>query len=95
MLRPALMWLKRLSRYRALAQPDERDVASHHDCDDAPWARKLWRRMRRPGGVGKGADKKGAGKKVFWIWIAYQSIKGVITLSLIWIPLFLLWLQSR
>ena len=90
MLRPALMWLKRLSRDRALAQPDERDVASHHDRDDAPWARKLWRRMRRPGGAGKGA-----GKKVFWIWIAYQSIKGVITLSLIWIPLFLLWLQSR
>lgn len=33
------------------------------------------------------------GGKLFWAWIAYQSIKGMITLSLIWIPLLMLWLQ--
>lgn len=30
-------------------------------------------------------------KELFWVWILYQSIKGITTLSLIWIPLFLLW----
>jgi hypothetical protein len=30
-------------------------------------------------------------KDLFWVWIAYQSIKGMTTLLLIWIPLFLLW----
>jgi len=34
-------------------------------------------------------------KRLFWWWIAYQSIKGIITLSLIWIPLLLLWLSTR
>ncbi len=29
------------------------------------------------------------GKKVFWAWIAYQTIKGTLTTSLIWVPLFL------
>jgi hypothetical protein len=29
------------------------------------------------------------GKKVFWGWIAYQTIKGTLTTSLIWVPLFL------
>ena len=33
-----------------------------------------------------------AGRRAFWIWIAYQSIKGTLTLLLIWIPLFLLWI---
>jgi len=27
-------------------------------------------------------------KNVFWAWIAYQTIKGTLTLSFIWIPLF-------
>ncbi len=35
---------------------------------------------------------KKPGRSAFWAWIAYQSIKGTITLSLIWIPLLLLWL---
>jgi hypothetical protein len=30
-------------------------------------------------------------KELFWVWIAYQSIKGLITSSFIWIPLFLMW----
>lgn len=31
--------------------------------------------------------------RLFWAWVAYQSIKGLVTLSFIWIPLFL-WLRS-
>lgn len=34
-------------------------------------------------------------KRLFWYWIAYQAIKGMLTLSLIWIPLLLVWLRSR
>ena len=34
-------------------------------------------------------------KRFFWWWIAYQAVKGTITLSLIWVPLLLLWLRSR
>lgn len=30
---------------------------------------------------------KDGGRKVFWAWIAYQTIKGILTTSLIWIPL--------
>ncbi|MEM9738448.1 MAG: hypothetical protein AAF829_01155 [Pseudomonadota bacterium] len=33
-------------------------------------------------------------KRLFWWWIAYQAIKGAITLSLIWIPLFLIWFRN-
>lgn len=32
--------------------------------------------------------------RLFWAWIAYQSIKGAITLSLIWVPLLILWLKG-
>lgn len=34
-----------------------------------------------------------AGSRMFWAWIIYQSVKGIITLSLIWVPLLLLWLR--
>lgn len=34
-------------------------------------------------------------KRFFWWWIGYQAVKGIITLSLIWIPLLLIWLRSR
>ncbi|MEL6862348.1 MAG: hypothetical protein AAGL11_10955 [Pseudomonadota bacterium] len=34
-------------------------------------------------------------KRFFWWWVGYQAIKGAITLSLIWIPLLLIWLRSR
>lgn len=34
-------------------------------------------------------------KRFFWWWIGYQAIKGMLTLSLIWIPLLLIWLRSR
>lgn len=31
--------------------------------------------------------KKEAGKKLFWVWITYQAVKGTLTLSFIWAPL--------
>lgn len=34
-------------------------------------------------------------KRFFWAWVAYQAVKGSITLSLIWIPLFLAWWHTR
>jgi hypothetical protein len=34
------------------------------------------------------------GKKLFWAWIIYHTIKGILTTSLIWIPLIYLWLGS-
>lgn len=34
---------------------------------------------------------KGNGKKAFWIWVGYQAIKGTLTTSFIWIPLFYVW----
>jgi len=34
-------------------------------------------------------------KRFFWWWVGYQAVKGLLTLSLIWIPLLLLWLRSR
>jgi len=34
-------------------------------------------------------------KELFWVWIAYQSIKGLITTSLIWVPLIMLWLGQK
>ena len=30
-------------------------------------------------------------ERMFWAWMAYQAIKGTITLTVIWIPLFLVW----
>jgi hypothetical protein len=30
---------------------------------------------------------KKPGKQMFWAWIAYQTIKGTLTTSLIWVPL--------
>lgn len=38
---------------------------------------------------------RGGGKKAFWLWIGYQSLKGILTLSLIWIPLALAWWGAR
>jgi len=34
-------------------------------------------------------------KELFWLWVAYQSIKGVMTLTLIWIPLWVLWRSNN
>jgi hypothetical protein len=34
---------------------------------------------------------KKPGKHMFWAWIAYQTIKGTLTTSLIWIPLIWAW----
>ena len=53
----------------------------------------------KPGPIGRfraGVAWLNANKKrFFWWWVGYQAIKGIITLSLIWIPLLLLWLRSR
>ncbi|MEL7041168.1 MAG: hypothetical protein AAGL90_06570 [Pseudomonadota bacterium] len=32
--------------------------------------------------------------ELFWAWITYQSVKGIITTSLIWVPLFFFWKNS-
>lgn len=32
-------------------------------------------------------------KKLFWVWVAYQTIKGSLTFSLIWFPLFWAWMH--
>jgi len=34
-------------------------------------------------------------KELFWVWIAYQTIKGLLTTSLIWIPLILTYLKTQ
>lgn len=39
------------------------------------------------------SDIRNAGRKVFWAWVAYQSIKGALTTSLIWIPLIFMWMS--
>ena len=31
---------------------------------------------------------------MFWLWLSYQAIKGSLTLTFIWIPLFLLWRKN-
>lgn len=41
----------------------------------------LWRRFKKPG------------RNMFWAWIAYQTIKGTLTTSLVWIPLIWAWMQ--
>ncbi len=34
---------------------------------------------------------KAPGKEVFWVWVLYQTVKGTITTTFIWIPLFYIW----
>ncbi len=41
----------------------------------------------------KYAELKKGGKRLFWAWIAYQTIKGTLTTSFIWIPLLLYYLK--
>lgn len=40
------------------------------------------------------AKWKKPGKNLFWAWIAYQSVKGILTTTFIWLPLLYLWIQS-
>lgn len=37
-------------------------------------ARTVWPRFRK------------AMRRYFWLWIAYQTLKGTLTLCLIWLP---------
>jgi hypothetical protein len=31
-------------------------------------------------------------RRYFWLWIAYQTVKGVFTTTVIWVPLvYMLW----
>jgi len=32
-------------------------------------------------------------KQMFWAWIAYQTVKGTLTTSLIWVPLIWAWMH--
>jgi hypothetical protein len=41
-----------------------------------------------------GSYLKGNKEKLFWYWFCYQCIKGTLTLSIIWLPLFFLWPES-
>ena len=34
-------------------------------------------------------------KELFWVWIGYQTIKGLMTTSLIWIPLIIAFLKTQ
>ena len=36
---------------------------------------------------------KKPGKQAFWLWILYQTVKGTLTTSLIWVPLAFAWLH--
>ncbi len=36
---------------------------------------------------------KKPGKNMFWAWIAYQTIKGTLTTTFIWIPAFYYWMH--
>jgi hypothetical protein len=42
-------------------------------------AKNFFKRFKKPG------------KNMFWAWIAYQTVKGTLTTSLIWIPLLYAW----
>ena len=34
-------------------------------------------------------EAKSGGSRFFWAWIAYQTVKGTLTTSLIWLPLIM------
>jgi hypothetical protein len=36
---------------------------------------------------------KKPGKQAFWLWIGYQTLKGTLTTTFIWIPLAYAWLN--
>ena len=49
--------------------------------NDKPNHKSIWRKFRKPS------------KQMFWAWIAYQTVKGTLTTSLIWIPLIWAWMH--
>ena len=61
---------------------------SEHETDLTPLppGKSLLIRLKNLGGWLK--ENK---KKLFWWWVAYQCVKGILTTSLIWIPLFYMW----
>lgn len=48
--------------------------------------KEYWKNILKP--------SKASGKKLFWTWVCYQAVKGILTTSLIWIPLLLAYLNS-
>ncbi len=36
---------------------------------------------------------KKPGKQAFWLWILYQTVKGTLTTTFIWVPLAYAWLH--
>lgn len=40
------------------------------------------------------ARLRAGGRRAFWAWIAYQTIKGTLTFSLIWVPLLIAWWKA-
>lgn len=50
--------------------------------DPAP-RKPFWRRFKRPAG------------HLFWVWVAYQAIKGSLTTAFIWIPMIYLWFHHK
>ena len=65
---------------------------THYDKDKG--MKKNWRSAIQSRFASLRKFKK-PGKHMFWAWIAYQSVKGTLTLSLIWIPLAYAWLHAH
>lgn len=34
-------------------------------------------------------------RRYFWLWIAYQTVKGIATTTIIWAPMLYLWLRPE
>lgn len=64
------------------------DSAARDPSPEPARPRSVWARVRA-----LGAYLKANRARLFWAWIAYQSVKGALTLSFIWIPLILVWLN--
>ncbi len=32
-------------------------------------------------------------RRYFWLWIVYQTVKGALTTTVIWLPLLYMWWQ--
>lgn len=60
---------------------DKINRPSHHPEDDMSASKlPLYKRiLKKPG------------RNMFWAWIAYQTVKGTLTTSFIWIPLIYAW----
>jgi len=60
---------------------------SHIKTGDLPKKQSLLARLNQGRKKIMASRHTKSGKKLFWAWIAYQSVKGTITTSLIWVPM--------